>query len=71
MKNKCRLIALAIGVIAFIIVVLNVNVIYDNILVLISNQLLSEMSKEVGDDIIDTDWGDDLDYRIHYKGNNI
>lgn len=71
MKNKRKIIALIIGVIVLTIVILNVNVIYDNALVLISNHLLSEMSEDAGDDIIDINWGNDLDYRIHYKENNI
>jgi len=54
-----------------ITILLNTNIIYDNICVLISNQLLCEMSEEVGDDIIDINWGDDLDYCIHYKGSKI
>lgn len=71
MKDKCKWLVLVISCVVLITVMLNRNVIYDNVLVLINNQLLSEMSEEVGGDIIDINWGDDLDYRVHYKGNNI
>ena len=71
MKRGCRRLTLLVVVVILITIVLNINIIYDNILVLISNQLLFEMSEEVGDDIIDINWGDDLDYRVHYKGNGI
>ena len=71
MKNKVKWLAIVVGCVILTTVVMNRNVIYDNVLVLISNQLLSEMSEEVGDDIIDIHWGDGLDYRIHYKDNSI
>ena len=71
MKSKRKRLVLLILVVVLMTVILNMNVIYDNVLVLISNQLLFEMSEEVGDDIIDINWGDDLYYRVHYKGNNI
>ena len=71
MKNKVKWLAIIVGCVILITVVMNRNVIYDNVLVMISNQLLSEMSKDVGDDIIDIVWGDNLDYQIHYKDNSI
>ena len=71
MKSKVKWLAIVVGCVILITVVINRNVIYDNVLVLISNQLLSEMAKDVGNDIIDVNWGDNLDYRIHYKDNSI
>ena len=71
MKNKVKWLAIVVGCVVLITDVMNTNVIYDNVFVLISNHLLSEMSEEVGDDIIDVNWGDELDYRIHYKDNRV
>ena len=71
MKKKVKWLPIVVGCVILITVVMNRNVIYDNVLVLISNKLLSEMAEDVGDDIIDIDWGHSLDYRIHYKDDNI